>query len=387
MNYLVKAFVKEYEDVENPKVRARYGRLSGIVGIVLNLLLCAGKFIAGVLSGAVSVTADAVHNLTDAGASVIELVGFYLARKPADEEHPFGHARIEYIASLSVAFLIVLLGAELIKTSATEIFHPEQETFSLLTVVILLVSIGAKLWMYFFNRRLSKTIDSVALQATAADSFSDTLATGAVLVSAILSPVLHFSLDGYMGVTVAVLILISAYRILKETLSKLLGEAPTAETTQLLKGHLLKQEGVLALHDVVVHSYGPGKIFATAHVEMDARENVLRSHERIDNIEREVLRDHGINLVIHMDPVVVDDPEANILREKVKTLILDMDDGLTMHDFRVVKGESRSRLIFDVVVPYECPISEKEMRKHIIAGVRAIDPKYSVTLTIDRAYA
>jgi len=386
VDFLVKFFIKDYTNVKNPKVRARYGRLSGVTGIVLNLLLSAGKFFAGLLTGAVSVTADAVNNLSDAGSSVIGLIGFHLAGKPADEEHPFGHARIEYISSLSVAFIIVLLGLELIKSSIEKIFSPDEAAFSVLTVVVLAVSIGVKLWMYLFNRNLGKKIDSVALLATSADSLSDVMATSAVLLSSILSPVLHFSLDGYIGVAVALLILYSAYGILKETLSKLLGEAPAAETTQLLKEHLLRQEGVLSLHDVVVHSYGPGKIFATAHVEVDARVDILKSHDRIDNIEREVLTDHGINLVIHMDPIVIDDPEINALREKVKTLIKDMDDGLTMHDFRVVKGETHSNLIFDVVVPYTCSISDKEMHKHILAGVKAIDPKYYVILTIDRSY-
>ena len=263
MNLLVKLFVKDNKNVENPAVRQRYGRLSGIVGIALNALLFAGKFLAGSVSGSVAITADAVNNLSDAGSSIITLIGFKLAGKPADADHPFGHARMEYIASLAVAFIVLLLGVELLRDSVGKIFQPEEVAFSWLSVGVLAASIAVKFWMYRYNTALGKRIDSVAMRATAADSLSDALATAAVLLSTIVSPLIHFSLDGYMGVVVAGFILWSAVGILRDTMNKLLGEAPTQEMEQLLTRHILRHEGVLALHDMVVHSYGPGRTFAT----------------------------------------------------------------------------------------------------------------------------
>lgn len=386
MNLLVKLFVKDSKNVENPAVRQRYGRLSGIVGIALNALLFAGKFLAGSISGSVAITADAVNNLSDAGSSVITLIGFKLAGKPADADHPFGHARMEYIASLAVAFIVLLLGVELLRDSVGKIFQPEEVAFSWLSVGVLAASIAVKFWMYRYNTALGKRIDSVAMRATAADSLSDALATAAVLLSTIVSPLIHFSLDGYMGVVVAGFILWSAIGILRDTMNKLLGEAPTQEMEQLLTRHILRHEGVLALHDMVVHSYGPGRTFATVHVEVDAREDILKAHDMIDNIEREVLLDHGVNLVIHLDPVVVDDPEVNALREKTKALVQEINPELTIHDFRVVRGRTHSNLIFDVQVPRDCPLADEEITRRIIEKVKQMDENYFAVVTLDRTY-
>lgn len=385
-NLLVKLFIRNAGDTADAKVRQAYGQLTGLTGIVLNALLFAGKFIVGTVSGSVSIAADAVNNLSDAGSSVISLLSFKLAGKPADEDHPFGHARIEYIASLVVAFIILLLGFELIKTSIDKIIHPELAAFSWVTVGVLAASILVKLWLFTFNRTIGKRIDSVVMQATAADSLSDVLATGAVLLSTIISPLIRFSLDGYMGVVVAGFIMWSAVGILRETMNKLLGEAPTQETQEMLTRHLLRHEGVLSIHDLVVHSYGPGRTFASVHVEVDAKEDILKSHDMIDNIEREVLLDHGIQLVIHLDPVVTDDPEVNALRNRVRDLVLDVDPELTMHDFRVVKGETHSNLIFDVVVPHSCPLSDKELTRAIIRRVKEMDEHYFAVVTLDRTY-
>ena len=333
-----------------------------------------------------AIPADAVNNLSDAGSSVITLIGFKLAGKPADADHPFGHARMEYIASLAVAFIVLLLGVELLRDSVGKIFHPEEVAFSWLSVGVLAASIAVKFWMYRYNTALGKRIDSVAMRATAADSLSDALATAAVLLSTIVSPLIHFSLDGYMGVVVAGFILWSAVGILRDTMNKLLGEAPTQEMEQLLTRHILRHEGVLALHDMVVHSYGPGRTFATVHVEVDAREDILKSHDMIDNIEREVLLDHGVNLVIHLDPIVVDDPEVNALRETTRELVQEVNPELTIHDFRVVRGRTHSNLIFDVQVPRDCPLTDEEITRRIIEKVKGLRENYFAVVTLDRTY-
>lgn len=387
MNLLIKLFVRDSDNVQDPAVRRSYGKLTGVVGIVLNVLLAAGKFLAGALARSVAIMADAANNLSDAGSSVISLIGFKLAGKPADEDHPFGHARIEYIASLAVAFLVLTLGLQLGKDSLIKVFHPEEAAFSWLSVGVLCASILVKFWMYLFNKRIGKKIDSVVMQATAADSLSDVMATGAVLLSTIISPLIHFSLDGYMGVAVACLILWSAIGILRETLNKLLGEAPTQEMEHLLMRHILRHEGVLSVHDLVVHSYGPGRTFATAHVEVDAKADILKSHDLIDNIEREVQEDHGINLVIHLDPVVTDDPEINRLRGQTAEAVKRVEPDLTMHDFRVVRGQTHSNLIFDVVVPHQCEKTDKQLGAEIEGEIKKINPNYYAVITLDRMYS
>lgn len=385
-NLLIKLFIRNAKNTADAKVRQSYGQLTGWTGIVMNVLLFAGKFTAGTLSGSVAITADAVNNLSDAGSSVISLLSFKLAGKPADEDHPFGHARIEYIASLAVAFIILMLGVELIKSSVDKIIHPELAVFSWVSVGVLAASMLVKFWLYRFNTSIGRRIDSVVMQATAADSLSDVLATGAVLISAIVSPLIGFSLDGYMGVVVACFIMWSAVGILRETMNKLLGEAPAEEIEMLLTRHLLRHEGVLSIHDLVVHSYGPGRTFATVHVEVDAREDILKSHDMIDNIEREVLLDHGVQLVIHLDPVVTDDECVNALRLRVQQLVMDVDPELTMHDFRVVMGQTHSNLIFDVVVPHGCSLSDQELTRAIIRRVKEMDEKYFAVVTLDRTY-
>ena len=385
-NLLVKLFIKDAKNTSDAKVRQAYGQLTGLTGIVMNALLFVGKFVAGTLAGSVSITADAVNNLSDAGSSVISLLSFKLAGKPADEDHPFGHARIEYIASLAVAFIILMLGIELIQSSVEKVIHPELAVFSWVAVGVLAASMLVKLWLYRFNTSIGKRIDSVVMQAAAADSLSDVLATGAVLVSTIVSPLIGFSLDGYMGIVVACFIMWSAVGILRETMNKLLGEAPAQETEEMLARHLLRHEGVLSIHDLVVHSYGPGRTFASVHVEVDAKEDILKSHDMIDNIEREVLLDHGVQLVIHLDPVVTDDERVNTLRERVQALVADIDPELTMHDFRVVMGQTHSNLIFDVVVPHGCALSDKELTRAIIRRVKEMDESYFAVVTLDRTY-
>lgn len=383
---LMERIVKNGEDGKDPKVRKRCGQLAGAVGIFANVLLFAGKFAVGTLTGSVAITADSVNNLSDAGSSVISLISFKLAEKPADSEHPFGHARIEYIASLAVAFIVLFLGLELVRDSVEKILHPELAAFQWVAVIVLAASMAVKFWLYLFNKRLGKRIESMVMQAAAADSLSDVMATGAVLLSSVISPLIGFSLDGYMGVIVALLIMWSAVGILKETLNKLLGEAPTEEMEEMIRRHLLRQDCVLGIHDLVVHSYGPGRTFATVHVEVDAREDILLSHDAIDNIEREVLLDHGVNLVIHLDPVVTNDPMVNALREKVRGIVEEVNEELTMHDFRVVLGETHSNLIFDIVVPHGCSQTDAQITQAVIRAVRQLDASYFAVITLDRTY-
>lgn len=384
--WLVRLFVKDYDQVQKQRVRESYGRLSGAVGIVMNLLLSASKFLVGLLSGSVSVTADAANNLSDAGSSVITILSFKLSSKPADEEHPFGHERIEYVASIVVAFIIFIIAFQLVMSSFDKILHPETPLWNPWTILVLALSILVKLWLFLFNRRLGKAIDSTVMQATAMDSLSDVYASSAVLLSQCISPAIGFSLDGYMGLVVAGFIVTAGVGVLREALDKLLGPAPTKEMTNLIAGHILKHEGVLGMHDLMLHSYGPGRYFASVHVEVDAGEDILKSHDMIDNIEREVAVDHGIHLVIHLDPVVTDDERTNENRRKVQQILQGIDKSLTMHDFRMVEGVTHTNLIFDVVVPHGFPMSMHALQQEIIQKVRALDGSYYAVVTLDADY-
>lgn len=384
--FFLKRCVHPGEDPQGTLVRERCGKVAGAVGICLNALLFAGKFAVGSLTGSVSIVADAVNNLSDAGSSVISLVSFKMANKPADRKHPFGHARIEYIASMIVAFLILLLGVELIQSSIQKILHPELAALNWVTVGVLLASIGAKLWLFCFNRSLGRRLDSTVMQATATDSLSDVLATSAVLLSTVLSPLIGFSLDGYMGVVVAVFILVSGILIVRDTFDLLLGKAPKQDFIDMIDQFVRKYEGVVGVHDLMVHSYGPNRCFASVHVEVDAAENIMKSHDTIDNIERDILVEKGVHLVIHLDPVVTDDPCANALKQATQGVLAGIDSALTMHDFRVVYGHTHSNLIFDVVVPFGFPLGDEELAQAIERGVKAVNPNFYAVVTLDRSY-
>jgi len=366
-NWLVKRFIKNHENTGDPAVRGAYGRLAGITGIVCNLLLCAGKLTAGVLSGSVSVTADAVNNLTDASSSVVTMIGFRMAEKPADEDHPYGHARVEYITALAVAAIILLIGYELAKSSVRKILHPAPTEFSWITAVILLASIAVKLWLSVFNRRLGKTISSGALLATAADSRNDVIATSAVLLSCIIAALTDFDPDGYVGLLVALFILYSGFCVAKDTIDPLLGAAPDPDFIRRIAETLKTQEGVLGIHDLMVHDYGPGRRFASVHVEMDRNLDPLMSHNLIDRMERQFAEEMNLQLVIHYDPVVTDDEEAAAARKLVETVVGGIDGRLSIHDFRMVAGPLHTNVIFDLVVPFEM---EKDA-KVLIAAISA----------------
>ena len=350
-------FVRNYENTQDTAVRSAIGALSGAVGIGCNLLLCFGKLMAGVLTGSLAITADAMNNLSDASGSILTLVGFKLAGKPADEHHPYGHARLEYLSGLGVAVLILFIGLELAKSSVLKILHPEPVAFSPLALSILAVSILVKLWMWRFNSQLSKRIGSAALKATAADSRNDCITTAGVLLAMVAGRLFSVELDGLVGLGVAVFILYSGFGMAKQTISPLLGESADPELRQKIVDYIQSQPRVLGYHDLMVHDYGPGKRFASIHVEMDRNEDPLKCHTLIDDMERECLRSHNVHLVIHFDPVVTDDPTQNRLRQLITALLHVKDPALTVHDFRRIG----KRLVFDVMLPSRLQDQETEI--------------------------
>ena len=348
---LLRLFVKNYENKENPKVRSLVGRLSGIVGIACNLILFAGKLAVGLLASAAS--------------SIVTLIGFRLAERPADEDHPYGHARYEYLSGLAVAALIIVIGFELAKGSVEKIFNPEPVAFSLVTALVLVGSIVVKLWLAAFNRRLGKHIDSQTLLATAADSRNDVISTMAVLAAGLVEQFSGWQVDGFMGLGVALFILYSGAMLAKETISPLLGESGSPELRKLIVDTVLSDERVLGYHDLMVHDYGPGQRFASLHVEMDQRDDPLLCHEIIDNLERACYQQHNVHLVIHYDPVVVGDEELNEMRQMVSQTLAQQDSRLSLHDFRMVRGKGHTNLIFDVALPFDLKGKEKQLKKGI----------------------
>lgn len=371
--FLLHLFVKNSHETEDPAVRSGVGKLSGGVGIVCNLLLTAGKLIAGILSGSVAITADAMNNLSDTASSVVTLAGFKLAEKPADSEHPYGHARFEYLSGLAVAAMIVVIGFELGKSSIEKILHPSPVVFSVPMLLVLLGSIAVKLWLSLFNRKLGKYIDSATLLATAADSRNDVISTTAVLVAAIIEYFTKWQIDGIMGLGVAIFILYSGVMLGKDTISPLLGEAASPELRKVIIDIVNSDPRVLGYHDLMVHDYGPGQRFASIHVEMDQKEDPLLCHEIIDDIERLCLEKHNVHLVIHYDPVVTGDSELEHMRSTVTAILQNIDSRLTIHDFRMVKGSGHSNLIFDIALPQDLSGQEKQIQLQLNNALAALD--------------
>lgn len=383
---LIKLFIKN-ADATTPKGRELFGRLAGAVGIICNLILSVMKLIIGTVTNSVSITADATNNISDAGSSIVTLVGFRLSGKPADKDHPYGHARIEYISSLIISFLILLIGCSIFKESVTKIIKPEESLFNVATVIVLVASIIVKLWLSVFNKYLGKQIDSKALEATAIDSRNDVITTFAVLVASIISHFTGFNLDGYMGVIVSVFIFISGINLVKETLDPLLGQPPTKEMFETIENKILSYNNVLGVHDLMVHSYGPNTYFASAHIEMDAKIDVLICHDIMDRIERDFKSDLNIHLVVHLDPTILDSPEINELKEMVNDIICEIDRELTFHDFRVVVGEENKNVLFDVVVPPEYKYSDEELERIITEKIsETSNGKIFTVLVIDHSY-
>ncbi len=373
--------------------RAYYGKIAGLVGIICNTLLCIGKFIAGVISGSVSITADAANNLSDASSSVISLIGFRLSEKRPDEEHPYGHARYEYIAGFVVAILVIVIGVELLRGSIERIITPQPVEFSAVSVVVLSVSIAVKLGMMIFNRVMGRRIDSQTLIATAADSRNDCITTAAVLAAAVISHFADIQLDGIMGVLVAGFILYSGAGLVRDAMDPLLGNAPSPELVENIREKILSYPGVLGAHDLIVHDYGHGRKFATVHVEMSAEEDVIESHGVIDRMERDFLNDMGLNMLVHFDPVVTDGSAVSGLRRELDEIVRLIDGRLTVHDLRVVSSGSCSRLIFDVVVPKDFSMGEQELKDEISRFVRQrreadnLNGEYQCVITVDRSFA
>ena len=383
---LIKLFIKN-ADANTNKGRELFGRLAGAVGIICNLILSVMKLIIGTVTNSVSITADATNNISDAGSSIVTLVGFRLSGKPADKDHPYGHARIEYISSLIISFIILLIGCSIFKESVIKIFKPEESLFNTATVIILVVSIIVKLWLSVFNTYLGKQIDSKALEATAIDSRNDVITTTAVLIASVISHFTGFNLDGYMGVIVSIFILISGINLVKETLNPLLGQPPTKEMFESIEKKILSYDNVLGVHDLMVHSYGPNTYFASAHIEMDAKIDVLVCHDIMDQIERDFKSDLNIHLVVHLDPTILDSPEINELKEMVNDIICEIDRELTFHDFRVVMGEENKNVLFDVVVPPEYKYSDEELEKMITEKITEMsNGKIFTVLVVDHSY-
>jgi len=389
INFIIKKYIKDYENTKDSSVREAYGKLGSIIGIISNLFLCVSKISVGMIFKSISITADGVNNLSDTGSSVITLIGFKMAGKPADKDHPFGHERIEYISGMIVAFVIVLLGLELVKSSFDKIMNPESIKFSYIMIVVLILSIAVKLWQSYINGKIADKISSAAMKATSLDSRNDVIATSVILASIIVSKTTGYQIDGYMGMIVALFIIFSGVNILKDLMNPLLGELPDPELVESIENKIMEYEGILNIHDLVVHNYGPNKYFATVHAEVDARQDILLCHDLIDNIERDFATDLDINLVIHLDPVITDDKETNKLKNQVSEIIKLIDERLSMHDFRIVKGKTHTNLIFDVVVPVDFKIQSKELINKIEKSINEKDEVneiYYLVVTIDKNY-
>ncbi|MBB5183400.1 cation diffusion facilitator family transporter [Catenisphaera adipataccumulans] len=382
VNFLIRKYVSDYEKTEDPTVRSKIGRLSGIVGIFFNILLFALKFAIGTVVHSVSIQADAINNLTDSGSSFLEIISFHFAQKPADEEHPFGHQRTETIASFLVAIMLGYLGLKMMEESAVKILHPGTIDFRMTSVVILLFSVAVKLYMYFYNRSLARRYSSSLLQATAADSISDVIGTSAVLISTVISPLIHFNLDGYMGAVSSIIILYGAYQLLKEVVDSLLGKAPDPEMVKELKQRIIDHKMILGVHDLIIHDYGPGQIFASAHVEVDADANILKIHDEIDNIERQIHNAMNIELVLHMDPIKVNDPETDLYKDRLAAAIKEIGAPWSFHDFRIINGPTHTNLVFDLVIPFDEPRTKKEIIHTLRQHIDADHPIYLV-ITLD----
>lgn len=385
---LSKWFIRDRDNVTDPAVRRAYGSLCGIVGIALNLLLFAGKFFAGVISGSIAVTADAFNNLSDAGSSVITLLGFRLAGRKPDPDHPFGHGRIEYVSGLVVAALILLMGVELGKSSFEKILHPEAVDFSILAIVILAVSVAVKLYMSFYNSSVGKKIHSAAMLATAADSRSDAISTAAVLAAMLVAKFTALQIDGYVGMIVAILILIAGIKAGRETLDPLLGQAPEEEFVQEIERIVLSHDPICGIHDLVVHDYGPGRVMITLHAEVPAHEDILALHDVIDTAEVDLAKQLGCTATIHMDPIVTnDDGFTGALRHQVAEMVKTIDPRITIHDFRCVPGPTHTNLIFDAVVPYDAALRHDEVEKRIKELVHSMEGNtYFAVVKVETPY-
>ncbi len=382
---LSKIFIKS-EGMDNASLRRAYGMLCSIVGIGLNLLLFAGKLLAGFISSSVSVMADAFNNLSDAGSSVITLFGFRLSGQKPDVDHPFGHGRIEYLSGLLVSLAIMLMGFELLKTSVGKIITPEEMSFSPVSLCILIASILVKLYMGIYNRGYGKKFDSSSMKATASDCFSDVIATSAVFLSFIVYLIFDINVDAYCGAAVSLFILFSGFRAAKETIDPLLGKPPAEEVVKQIEDIVLSHEGIIGIHDLIVHDYGPGRQMISLHAEVSAKADLLSAHDTIDNIEKELSEKLSCVATIHMDPVIADDPEIDKLKKMVNDFVKAIDDRITVHDFRMVRGDTHTNLIFDVVLPYDGKLSDNEIKEIIKKNINIYDSNLFAVINVDKPF-
>ena len=383
---LAKRFIKNSADVTDPAVRQAYGVLCGVAGICFNVLLFALKLLAGTLSGSIAVTADAFNNLSDAGASIVTLLGFKLAGQKPDSEHPFGHGRLEYISGLIVSMVIILMGVELAKSAVEKILHPETVELSLLTGAILLASIGVKFYMYLYNRAVGRKLRSAAMEATAMDSLSDCAATAAVFAATLVGHFTSLQIDGWCGIIVAGLVLLTGVRAARDTISPLLGQPPAPEFVQQIQDIVMASPVVRGIHDLVVHDYGPGRVMISLHAEVPAHGDIMALHDEIDNAEQRLRRELGCEAIIHMDPIVTDDKLTTETREKVARLVRGIDETISIHDFRMVTGPTHTNVIFDAVVPFRFRLSDREVEQEIKTAVKRLDSSYFAVVQIDRDY-
>ena len=383
---LVKLFIKNYNDTKNPVVREKYGYLGSVTGIIVNIILAIAKYFIGTLTNSIAITADAVNNFSDSVSCIITLISFKMANMKPDKEHPFGHGRIEYVAALIVGFLVELMGYELIKSSIEKIKNPEVVVFSVPAVIVLVLSIGGKMWLALFNRFLGKKIDSAVMAAAATDSIGDITATTVTLISLIVSLFTDLPIDGYMGIVVSLFILYAGFNILKESIGILLGTPPSRELVDELVEFIMSHDEILGIHDLVVHSYGATRIFASVHTEIAADGDLLSAHDTIDTIEKLVKEKFGIELVIHMDPIVTNDEKVESYYQLVHKKIKEIDDELDIHDFRVVEGPVHSNFIFDVVIPHRFRLSEKELISEINNSIHQVNENFCLVITVDNCY-
>ena len=383
---LIKTFIRDYENTGNIKVREAYGTLGSITGIIVNLILALSKYFAGILSGSISVTADAINNLSDAGASIISLIGVKLSAKPADKGHPYGHGRVEYISALAVSFVVLLMGIELFRSSVDKIINPVPVKFNWVSLIILIVSILAKLWLGLFNRTLGKKINSSPMMAVMKDSFSDCLATGVALIAIIISAFSDVSVDGYLGVIVAGFIFLAGFNILKETMADLLGKPADREFTEEIEKKILSYDKIVGVHDLIIHDYGPGRKFASAHAEVSSLDDIMDVHDVIDLAERDILNEYGLIISIHTDPIVTDDERINQLKEMTIKIVKEISEEMSIHDFRVVDGPTHTNLIFDLIAPHKFHLSNSEIIHTVEEKLSKIDERYFVVITIEHSF-
>ncbi|MBR3599016.1 MAG: cation transporter [Lachnospiraceae bacterium] len=384
--FLVSKFIKDYDNVKNTRVREAYGVLSSWVGIICNILLFIAKFVIGTLANSISIVSDGFNNLSDCASCVVTMFGYKMAAKPADKDHPFGHGRMEYLTSLIIAMVIVVVGVELFTGSVDKILNPEDIKFSIVALVALIISILIKLWMGLFNRKLGRAVESSVMLATSKDSLNDVLATAATLFALVASLFTDAPLDGVMGIIVSVMILLSGFGIIKETVDELLGQPASPEMVEELKLLVDECSCSLGMHDLIIHSYGPGNLIGSVHIEVDGKGNIMDIHDAIDELERNIYDEMGIRMTVHMDPVETDNENLKLCKDMMEVILADIDKEISFHDFRVVAGPSHTNLIFDLVIPHDCKLSEKELKGKIDERLAAREKKYYAVITFERSY-